>query len=137
MLELSTERHRTWLAAISRADLTKEKLSNVFVCGCHFTKGWLKIIIFLTMFLVQEFYVGAPSNIMHKSDVGWFPCLSLGHEKVDMATLQAADERATQTEERRKRMAEAYARASESSEVNETNEDEEMVTCSEETQTIL
>ena len=39
MLELSTERRRAWVAAISRADLTEEKLANVFVCGHHFVEG--------------------------------------------------------------------------------------------------
>ena len=46
MLELSSERRKAWRAAISRADLTEEKLRNVHVCGCHFMKGWFIIVIF-------------------------------------------------------------------------------------------
>ena len=33
MLTLITEQQLAWLKAISRDDLTKEKLSNMFVCG--------------------------------------------------------------------------------------------------------
>lgn len=46
MLELSSERRRAWLAAISRADLTEKKLRNVHVCGCHFTKSWFIMSFF-------------------------------------------------------------------------------------------
>ena len=38
-LTLTTERQLAWLKAISRDDLTKEKLSNVFVCERHFVSG--------------------------------------------------------------------------------------------------
>jgi len=37
MLELTTERRRTWLSVISRDDL--KNLNNVYVCGNHFVKG--------------------------------------------------------------------------------------------------
>ena len=40
MLTISTERHQAWLAAISRADLTEDRLHNVYVCSRHFVKGW-------------------------------------------------------------------------------------------------
>ena len=36
MLEITRERRRAWLKAISREDLTEEKLANVWVCECHF-----------------------------------------------------------------------------------------------------
>ena len=39
MLAISTERRRAWLAAISRADLTEDRLHNVYVCSRHFVKG--------------------------------------------------------------------------------------------------
>ena len=41
MISLTTERRRAWLQAISREDLTEEKLANVFVCGRHFVAGIL------------------------------------------------------------------------------------------------
>ena len=44
-----------------------------------------------------------------------------GHDNIDMAIQQVADERVTRTKERKKKMPEAYARASESFEVNTTN----------------
>ena len=105
MLELSSERHRAWLAAISRADLTKEKLPNVYVCGCHFVQSLLIIC-----YCVQDFYLEEPAYIMKKSDIDWFSCLSPGHDKVNITSLQAASERATtRTEQRRKRMEETSA----------------------------
>ena len=36
MLEITRERRRAWLKAISREDLTEEKLANIWVCECHF-----------------------------------------------------------------------------------------------------
>ena len=36
MLEITRERRRAWLKAISREDLTEEKLANVWVCERHF-----------------------------------------------------------------------------------------------------
>ena len=33
MFSLTTERQLAWLKAISRDDISQEKLSNVFVCG--------------------------------------------------------------------------------------------------------
>ena len=36
MLMISTERHQAWLAAISRADLTEDRLHNVCMCSRHF-----------------------------------------------------------------------------------------------------
>ena len=37
--EVTSEWRQTWLKAISREDLTKKSLANVFVCGKHFKKG--------------------------------------------------------------------------------------------------
>ena len=39
MLEITSERRKAWLAAISREDLKGEKLKNVFVSSCHFVNG--------------------------------------------------------------------------------------------------
>ena len=39
MLAISTERRRAWLAAISRADLTEDRLHNIYVCSRHFVEG--------------------------------------------------------------------------------------------------
>ena len=39
MLAISTERRRAWLAAISRGDLTEDRLHNVYVCSRHFVEG--------------------------------------------------------------------------------------------------
>ena len=39
MLAISTERRRTWLAAISRADLIEDRLHNVYVCSRRFVEG--------------------------------------------------------------------------------------------------
>ena len=44
---------------------------------------------------------------MSKFDVDWAPCINLGHEKINVSTLQAASDRAAQTEMRRRRMEEA------------------------------
>ena len=109
MLELSSERRRAWLAAISRADLTEEKLPNVYVCGCHFVKSSFKDLLSCMTMFSKGFYLEVPAYIMNKSDIDWFPCLNLGHDKVNITSLQAASERATRTEQRRKRMEETSA----------------------------
>ena len=44
MFEITTERRKAWLAAICRADMTADKLENVFVCQKHFCKGQLSYI---------------------------------------------------------------------------------------------
>ena len=36
MRSITTMQHCAWLKAISRDDLTKDKLSNIFVCEKHF-----------------------------------------------------------------------------------------------------
>jgi len=74
MLELSSERCRAWVAAISRADLTEEKLPNV--CGSHFVRGLLIILHDHAYYriLFRRTFI----NIINMSDVDWFPCLNLG-----------------------------------------------------------
>ena len=55
---------------------------------------------------------------MYKSDIDWCPCLNLGHDKVNITSLEAASERATRTKQRRKRMEELSAGASGPSEID-------------------
>ena len=62
MLSLTTEQQLAWLRAISRNDITKEKLSNVFVCERHFVKR-------------------KPAYEMYKLDIDWSPSQHLGHDK--------------------------------------------------------
>jgi len=43
---------------------------------------------------------------MKRWDVDWAPSLNLGHDKVNLNALQAASDRATRTEMRRRRVEE-------------------------------
>ena len=79
---LSEKRRRLWLAAISRADLTKKILENDCVCGDHFHSG-----------------EAAPD---------WVSSLNLGHDKLNQSATKESDtatkvERAQRVTERRKR----------------------------------
>ena len=56
--------------------------------------------------------LGKPAYEKSKHDVYWAPCKNLGHNKVNMSTLQAASDRATRTKQRRQRMEEAVATSS-------------------------
>ena len=47
--------------------------------------------------------VGKPANTMDKFNMDWFPTRELGHNKVDIATLEAANERAQRTQLRNKK----------------------------------
>ena len=49
---------------------------------------------------------------MKTFDVDWAPCINLGHDKVNVSTLQAASDRAIRTEQRRQRMEEAATSSS-------------------------
>ena len=49
---------------------------------------------------------------MYKLDIDWYPCLNLGHGKVNITSLEAASERVTCTKQRKKRMEESSAGAS-------------------------
>ena len=79
--ELTAERRRRWLAAISRADLDTQLRG--FVCSWHFRSG-----------------VSAPSWDKHNID--WVPTLSLGHNKRDLGSSEAASNRAERTLKRKK-----------------------------------
>jgi len=54
---------------------------------------------------------------MSKSDVDWFPCLNLEHDKVSISSLQATNKKAMNTELRQKRIEEASASTSRSAEI--------------------
>jgi len=57
-------------------------------------------------------YLGKPAYEMSRYDVDWAPCKNLGHNKVKMSALQAANEKAERTKLRRQQMEEAAATSS-------------------------
>ena len=63
--ELTTERRRKWISAISRDDITEKKMENDRVCGSHFVSG-------------------KPASNWDKLNVNWVPTLNLGHNKNDI-----------------------------------------------------
>lgn len=73
--ELSIERRRKWLAAISRVGLTEEIINSGRICSCHFVSG-------------------KPAADWDKFNVDWVPTLNLGHNKTVVSEknsdLQAA-----------------------------------------------
>ncbi|XP_035673153.1 uncharacterized protein LOC118413732 [Branchiostoma floridae] len=82
--ELTTDRRRQWISAISRADLSEEKLTNERVCGKHFVSG-------------------QPSKDWDKFNVDWVPSINLGHNKKEVAGTGAQRaERAKRSARRRK-----------------------------------
>ena len=76
--DLSSARRRQWISAISRADLTEEKIDNDRVCSKHFISG-------------------QPAKDWDRFNVDWTPTLNLGHSKTKQPDMKV--ERA----ERRKR----------------------------------
>ena len=118
MLTLTTERQLAWLKAISRDDLTKEKLSNVFVCERNFVSG-------------------KPAYEMYNLDIDWSPSQHLGHDKlaVDSVKLAEAQQRASRAAVRAERREEILASTS----ANETHvvqsEDVNCKTCDQQTET--
>ena len=63
--ELTTERRRKWISAISRDDITEKKMENDRVCSSHFVSG-------------------KPTSNWDKFNVDWVPTLNLGHNKNDI-----------------------------------------------------
>ena len=63
MKELTAERRRKWISAISREDLTDKILENDRVCG-------------------ERFVSGKPAASWDKHSIDWVPALKLGHSKV-------------------------------------------------------
>ena len=84
MEELTAERRRKWISAISRDDLTDKILENDRVCGEHFVSG-----------------KKAADWDRHNED--WVPTLKLGHNKIVKKDHQAVADRAERATERRKR----------------------------------
>ena len=107
-----------WLKAVSRDDLTKEKLSNVFVCERHFVSG-------------------EPAYEMYQLDIDWSPSQHLGHDKlaVDSVKLAEAQQRASRAAVRAERREEILVSTS----ANETHvvqsEDVNCKTCDQQTET--
>ena len=60
--ELSIERRRLWISAISRADLTDKILNSDKVCD-------------------QHFHSGTAAPLWDRYNVDWVPTLNLGHDK--------------------------------------------------------
>ena len=60
--ELTTRRRRAWISAISRDDLTEDKLENERVCSRHFVSG-------------------QAAKQWDQFDIDWVPTLYLGHTK--------------------------------------------------------
>ena len=84
MEELTAERRRKWISAISRHDLTDKILESDRVCGEHFVSG-----------------KKAADWDRHNED--WAPTLKLGHNKIVKKDHQAVADRAERATERRKR----------------------------------
>ena len=61
-LTTSTRRRRAWISAISRSDLTDDKLEHERVCYRHFVSG-------------------QAAKQWEQFDVDWVPTLHLGHTK--------------------------------------------------------
>ena len=82
MEELTAERRRKWISAVSREDLTDKILENDRVCGEHFVSG-------------------KPAASWDRHSIDWVPTLKLGHSKVKVKNPQAAAERAGRATKRR------------------------------------
>ena len=89
--ELSIDRRRLWIAAISRADLTDKILSSDKVCD-------------------QHFHSGTAAPLWDRYNVDWVPTLNLGHHKMatqsEQHQAQSRETQAERSKERRKRQAE-------------------------------
>ena len=83
--ELTEDRRRKWISAISRDDLTEKVLENDRVCSEHFVSG-------------------KSAADWDKHNIGWVPALKLGRSKNQSKNPAAAAERAARTAERRKRI---------------------------------
>jgi len=90
MLSLATEHQLAWLKAISRDDITKEKLSNMFVCERHFISGTVgrKVSVFILYICIDLLLMRCTS---------WVPSQHLGHDKLalDSAKLVEVQQRAS------------------------------------------
>ena len=89
MEELTVERRKRWISAISRENLTDSILENDRVCSKHFVSG-------------------EPAKDWDRFNVDWFPTLCLGHSKQQVKDPEAAEVRSRRAadRERRKRRSE-------------------------------
>lgn len=82
--ELTSTRRRRWISAISREDLTDEKLESDRVCSKHFVS--------------QQ-----PAKDWDRHNIDWVPTLNLGHSKQLVKDPETIAERAGRLDQRRKR----------------------------------
>lgn len=86
--ESTSTRRRLWISAISRNDLTEEKLENDRVCSQHFASG-------------------EPAKEWDRHNVDWVPTLNLGHDKLkhklQVGEAEKVAKRAERAANRRKR----------------------------------
>lgn len=87
MEELTAERRRRWISAMSREDLTDSILENDRVCSEHFVSG-------------------EPAKDWNRFNVNWFPTLCLGHSKQQLKDPEAAEAQSRRAAERQKRQSE-------------------------------
>ena len=88
--------------AISRDDLTEEKLKNIFHVAITLLLVCIRENLFRLLVYIADLY-GKPTYIMDKSKVNWALCLHFEHDKIKLSVFQCASERAIQTELQRKR----------------------------------
>ena len=84
MEELTRERRRRWISAISREGLSESILENDRVCGRHFISG-------------------KPAQDWDRHNDDWVPTLHLGHRKQGPRDSKAKNERAQRAAEKRRR----------------------------------
>lgn len=108
--QLSIERRRLWLAAISRDDLSENILENDRVCGKHFVSG-------------------KAANLWDRFNPDWIPSLYLGHSKraKQSEKFSANLERSERLGERRKRKAEREKQENERAKALKLEEASELV----------
>jgi len=68
---------------------------------------------------INHLILGKPAHEIKKHDVEWAPCINLGYKKVDMGSLQAANNRALRTKQRNQHIEEANAAFSRESETRQ------------------
>ena len=104
--ELSSERRRRWLSAISRDGLTESLIQSGRVCSRHFVQG-------------------KPAASWDKWNVDWVPTLNLGHsKKVACSNDELQMARGERAKERRKRQheRESMERAAKLAKLNENGD---------------
>eukprot|EP00795_Rhopilema_esculentum_P001004 gene1004-10783_t len=100
MEDLTRERRRRWISALSRDDLTEKKLANDRVCNLHFVSG------------------RAAKN-WDRFNVDWVPTLRLGHTNKLEKDHSHVKERAARVTSRRKRVNDNRKHESEEKRVRE------------------